>query len=84
MKSETSVASVRTGVNLTVFSALASLFYKIFHINVSVDDLLIFSPVIGIVGGVFYRASRFLAEKYPGLGYVLFGTKKTPTDYEEK
>lgn len=84
MKTETGVASVRTGWHLTIFSAIAAVIYKVSGVTISVDDLLVFSPAIGIVGGVFYRASRFLTDKYPALGYVLFGTKKTPTDYEEK
>lgn len=84
MKTETGVASVRTGWHMAVFSAIAAFIYKISGVTITVDDLLLLSPAVGVVGGVFYRASRYFTEKYPALGYVLFGTKKTPTDYEEK
>lgn len=83
MQTETGIASVRTGWQLSIFAAIATLVYKFSGVTITTDQLLFLSPVVGIVGGVFYRFSRFISEKYPSVGYVLFGTKKTPTKYEE-
>lgn len=81
--SATTTATVRTGWNMTLFAAVASLIYKWTGWNLQVEDLLPLSPVIGIVGGIFYRLSRYIADSAPQVGWILFGTKKAPTAYVE-
>ena len=80
---DTTTATVRTGWNLTLFSAVVALVSKLTGWTLTVEDLLPFTPLVGIIGGVFYRFSRVLSEKVSWLGYVLFGSPRTPTNYEK-
>lgn len=80
--SDKSTATVRTGWNIGLFTAVAAIVYKITGWTITVEDLLPFSPVIAVMGGIFYRLSRLISDKAPWLAYVLFGSPKTPISYE--
>ncbi len=79
MSSDRNTATIRTTVNTTVLTILSSLIFRLFKWEVSVDDLVLWSPIIAPVAAIFYRASLVLSEKLPWLGYILFGKVKPPT-----
>lgn len=81
--SDKNTATVRSGWQVGVLSAVVALVYKLTGWEVTIDQLLPYAPAIAVVAGVFYRLSRVLSEKLPWIGYVLFGNKKTPTNYVE-
>jgi len=76
---DTTIATVRTGWNTTIFAAFAALVYKLFGWEVKVEDLLPYLPVILPVAAAFYRLSRLISEKLPWIGYVLFGVNRPPS-----
>ncbi len=75
---DTTVGTIRTGVQTTVLTAVAAVMCKVFGWDVQVEDLLPWLPVVAPVALVFYRLSRYLSDKLPGLGYILFGIVKKP------
>ncbi len=77
--SDRNTATIRTTVNLTVLTILSSLIFRVFGWEVSVDELAFWTPVIAPVAAIFYRASLVLSEKWPWLGYILFGKVRPPT-----
>ncbi len=79
--SDKNTATVRSGWQVGVFAALASILYKLTGWEISLEDLLPYSPVIAVVGAAFYRLSLVISEKLPWIGYVLFGNRKTPSGY---
>ena len=83
----TNTATLRTGVNTAVFSAIVAVIAKVTGASIRVEDLApwmpLLAPVIGAAAAIFYRLSRVIADKWPSIGYVLFGTKKAPTKYVE-
>lgn len=79
--SDTNTASVRTGWQAGVFTALVALLYKLTGWKIELEDLLPFAPVAAVAAGIFYRISRVISDKLPWIGYVLFGNRKTPSAY---
>lgn len=74
----TTTATIRTTVNGTVLTAVAAIVAKLTHTDVSTDDLLPYLPAAPIVIGVFYRTSLWLTDKFPTVGYILFGKRDEP------
>ena len=75
----TTIATVRTGWNAGVLALVLALVRRVFGFEVSVELVELFAPVLAVVVAIFYRASRVLADRYPTLGYVLFGSPQSPT-----
>ena len=81
-------ASLRTGWFAGILTAFLGTINARFGWDLTVDDLLPFAPVVAIIAGVAYRASRVLADRWPSIGFVLFGSTKapsyTPTEVKEQ
>lgn len=75
---DTTTATIRTTVNGTVLTAVVALIVKLTGWEIDAEDLLPFVPVIVPIIAVFYRLSLWLTEKFPVVGYVLFGKPVTP------
>ena len=80
LSSPVNVSTKRTAVNITVIGYLVMVLNRIFgwHLTVTPDDLVWVAPLLGVVFGVGYRLSRWATTKWPGLGWVLFGSGKEP------
>lgn len=76
--SNENVGAVRTSVHMTVLTAICSALAKWRGWTLQVDDLLPYTPLILPVAAAFYRLSRVLSDRWPWLGYVLFGIVKKP------
>ena len=76
---QSTTATIRTTVNGTILTAVVSLAYKLFGWEVKVDDLLPFLPLLAPCIAVFYRLSLYLSERFPAIGYILFGVNKSPS-----
>lgn len=76
MKSK-NVATVRTTVNSTALLILASVGSHLFGWNVDLSDPVVVAA-LAVVTPIFYRASRWACDKWPTLGYILFGKSATP------
>jgi hypothetical protein len=84
--SSETTGTIRTGVNATVASAIvAATLYALDRwadIEVSTDDpavVLFLIPAAGAIVAFVYRLSRYLADRFPALGYVLFGIPRPPS-----
>jgi hypothetical protein len=75
---DVNTATKRTTVNGTILTAVIIAAANVFGWNIEIADLAPFLPVFAAVILVFYRASLVVAEKWPSLGYVLFGSKRAP------
>lgn len=73
------IATIRTTVNSTVLLYITIFLNWVFDWNISLDDLAPFAPVILAVVAIFYRLSLWLNEKFPTLGWILFGYKTPPS-----
>jgi hypothetical protein len=76
--SNATIATVRTTVNTTWLAFLVMLLNTWFDWDVTVEELLPWTPVIAAVVAFFYRVTRWAGEKWPKLGTLLFGLKVTP------
>jgi hypothetical protein len=74
----TTKATIRTTINTTELGLIVFLLNRFFSWNLTLDDLLPFTPLIGIVVAMFYRVCLVLTEIFPVLGFVLFGYPTTP------
>lgn len=72
------VATVRTTVNGTILAVLAAIAAKVFKVKVEAEDLLPYSLIAAPVTAVFYRLSRVATDRWPQIGYVLFGNARPP------
>jgi 1,4-dihydroxy-2-naphthoate octaprenyltransferase len=68
-------ASIKATVNIMILLILFISVNWIFDLDITVDDLKWWLPIIAVVVGIFYRLSLFISYKYPPVGYVLFGIK---------
>lgn len=75
---DTSTATVRTTVNGTILTAVIIGIANLFGWTIELADLTPFIPVLAGAILVFYRASLYVAERWPKLGYVLFGKTEAP------
>lgn len=73
----TRIATVRTTVNTTVISVAVSLLARWFGWEIDVTDP-VFIAGTAVVVPVFYRASIWASEKWPAIGYILFGKVASP------
>jgi spore germination protein YaaH len=78
MKSQMGVAVVRTTVQTTVLTAIAAVIFKVTGVDLKLEDLLPWVPIAAPVAAVFYRASRAIADRFPSIGYILFGIPRPP------
>jgi len=76
--SSMTVATVRTAVQTTILAAVVTGIFKITGWQVAVEDLLPFVPVLLPVAAVFYRLSRAVGDRWPVVGYILFGIPRPP------
>lgn len=76
-KSSKNVATVRTTVNSTLLLVISSVCSRVFGWNVDLSDPVVVLVLAGVTP-IFYRASRWASEKWPTLGYILFGKVATP------
>lgn len=74
------VGTVRTTVNTTILVAIAAILAKVFKVKVEAEDLLPYAPIAVPVVAIFYRLSRAVTDRWPQIGYVLFGNTRPP-DY---
>lgn len=74
----TTIATVRTTWNTTLLAIVASIIFKVTGWTITVDELLQFAPLLAPVVAIFYRASRVVADKWPKVGYILFGVNQQP------
>lgn len=77
--SDTNIATIRTTVPATWAALLVWACNKGFGWELNVDELLPYLPVFTAVAAIFYRLGRLIEAKVPWLGYVLFGSAKTPS-----
>ena len=77
MKSE-SVGTVRTTVNMTVLTLIATVIARYTNWSVEVEDLLPYTPLIAGVVAIFYRLSLYLAQKFSWIGVILYGINAPP------
>jgi hypothetical protein len=75
---DTTTATVRTTWNGTLVSALIVAIAKVFEVQIQLEDLATFLPLIAGAIAVFYRASLAIADRWPKLGGILFGVNKPP------
>jgi cobalamin biosynthesis protein CobD/CbiB len=78
---DTRTATVRTTVNGTILTAVIIATAALFGWTIEVAEMAPFLPVLAAAIGVFYRLSLYVSERWPKLGYVLFG-KNTLPSYE--
>lgn len=76
---DTTTATVRTTVNGTVLTAVIALVVKITGWDITVEEVLPYTPLMVPIIAIFYRASRAIADKWPKIGVILFGPRATPT-----
>jgi hypothetical protein len=81
-KTNTKTATKRTTVNAAVIGAVAYFFQRFTGTELDMTDPLILVG-LPLVIGIGYRASRYLAARFPVLAVVLFGDAATP-DYSDK
>lgn len=77
--SDTNIATMRTTTNMSLLTVIVLILNKVFDWDITLDELLVFTPVIVPAILVFYRLSLYLTKKFPPVGYVLFGYKEAPT-----
>lgn len=72
-------ASLRTGWFAGILALVLGAVNRYTGLNLKVDDLLPLAPLAAVIAGVAYRASRVVADKWPTIGFILFGSTQTPT-----
>jgi hypothetical protein len=75
---DTRTATVRTTVNGTILTGIIIAVAAGFGWTIEVADLAPYLPVLAAAIGVFYRLSLYLSERWPRLGYILFGRNTLP------
>jgi hypothetical protein len=80
-----SLSAKRTAVNVTVVGYVIAVISRItgWEINVTPEDMVWLVPVIGFLMGVGYRLSRWATNKWPTLGWFLFGSGKEPAGVQK-
>lgn len=73
------VGTVRTTVNTTILVAVAAVAAKVFDVDIEAEDLLPYVPIAIPVIAAFYRLSRAITDRWPQIGYVLFGNARPPS-----
>lgn len=80
--SKTGVATIRTVIPAMWVTFVFWLIARFTSIELTEQDLLVLTPVLGGVLAFVYRVGRALEERYPWVGTVLFGVNSPPM-YEE-
>ena len=71
-------ATVRTTINSAVMALVLYVVSVIFpDVEITADNPLIIA-VVGVASAVVYTASRWLTDKFPWLGTLLFGVATAP------
>ena len=80
--SPVNVSTKRTAVNITTVGLIIYAVSYVTGKEISIDPddpiNLLLVPAIGVVGGIGYRLSRWATNRWPSLGWVLFGSGKEP------
>lgn len=71
------VGTVRTTVNTTIVLVVAGVLSRYTTLDVDLGDPFVVAALSAIIA-VFYRLSRVIADRYTWIGYVLFGSPRTP------
>ena len=81
---DTNIAAKRTTINIGGLALILGLVSKVFgwKWNIDANELATYSPVIGVVFGLWYRLSRLATTKFPTLGWVLFGSGQEPAGFK--
>lgn len=72
------VGTVRTGWNTSIVLVVAGLVARYTTVDLDIEDPI----TVGVLSGgilVFYRLSRVISDRYSWVGYVLFGSPRTPS-----
>ena len=87
LNSQVNVSTKRTTINIAAVTAvIGSAAYvsdTVFHKklpDLDIKMLAPLAPVIGFVYGVGYRLSRAIVARFPQVGWILFGSQKTPVN----
>lgn len=70
-------ATVRTTVP-TMWATVIAWAVGRFGLDLSGSDWQVLCLLLPAAGGVFYRAARALEQRYPSIGWILFGSTRTP------
>lgn len=76
---DTTTATVRTTWNGALVAGLLVAAANVFGWSLELADLTPWLPVITAFIAVFYRASLWVSERWPKLGWVLFGKVAKPS-----
>jgi len=68
------MTTVNTGILLILFRACE----WIFQVDITPENITRWIPVFAVVVGIFMRLSLYIADRWPPVGYVLFGIKEKP------
>lgn len=71
------VGTVRSAWNTTILLAIAGVVGRFTDLDLNVEDPLVVAA-FGASIAVFYRLSRVVCDRWTWIGYVLFGTPRTP------
>lgn len=77
-KRDVAVATKRTAIPAFWFTVIVTGANQIFGWQVTLDELLPWTPALLIGYGVIYRAARWAEARFPTLGKIVFGTGETP------
>ncbi len=75
---DTNTATVRTTVNGTILTGVIIAVANLFGWTIEVADMAPFLPVLGFAILVFYRLSLAAVDRWPILGFILFGKRTAP------
>jgi len=71
--------AVNSGIVVFVIGLISWLTGK--EIKLDSESMIYVSVIFGVVSGIFYRASRLVADNVPWLGWILFGSVMKPVAY---
>lgn len=72
------VGTVRSGWNTTIYIAIVGAISRYTELDIDIEDPFVVA-VLGGVFAMFYRLSRVVADRWTWVGYVLFGSPRTPS-----
>lgn len=72
------VGTLRTGWNGTLALIVAGVISRYTTLDIDIEDPLFVAGLGGAIT-VFYRLSRVISDRYTWIGYVLFGSPRTPS-----
>lgn len=79
--STNTTATIRTGWYIGVVTVVTAGASKLFGWTVEVEDLMPYAPAAAVGAGIVYRALLLAVNKWPWIGYIVFGDKQAPVAY---